>query len=236
MAAHSFLCSSCGAPIIPRGSTPLINCPYCHASVEVPEKLRQVSGAAGWFTYAFDAFASNENHWLEGSLSDEYFTKLNRTIAEGRYRWEAQTGRPSSIATAWLNYPVSDFHLIVNCKHVRGSKAGSAFGVVFRIQDNFNYYWFRITDNQFFSVSVVEDSQWTNLVDWTRTDTIKPYGVNEVEVLARETHFTFLINGQIVSELDDDRFSKGVVGLAVEGYTGGEEITFDFMDITLRAP
>jgi len=203
----------------------------------VPEELRQVSGAVAWSTLLFDNFTANDNNWLVGNQTGEYFAKLNQAIADGRYRWEAQASLPSSIAPAWLTgYQVSDFHLIVNCKHIRGSKAGSSWGMVFRVQDNHNYYWFRITDTQFFAVSVAKDSQWLNLVDWKRTSTIKPNGVNQLEVITREAHFTFLINGQIVSEIDDDHFSQGLVGLAVEGYTVGEEITFDFLDIILRAP
>jgi hypothetical protein len=135
-----------------------------------------------------------------------------------------------------MGYPVSDFHLSVNCKHIIGSKAGSGWGMVFRIQDNHNYYWFRITDNQFFAFSVVKEDQWLNIVDWTRTEAIKPNGVNQLEVIAFGKHFTFLINGQIVSEIDDDHFSQGLAGLAIEGYKLGEEITFDFMDLILRAP
>jgi len=73
-------------------------------------------------------------------------------------------------------------------------------------------------------------------VDWTRTDTIKPNGVNQLEVIAHGTHFIFLINGQVVSEFDDDHFGDGLVGLAIEGYTLGEKIIFDFIDVTLLEP
>jgi hypothetical protein len=205
--------------------------------VVVPEELRQVSDAAQWTTLVFDNFASNDNNWLVGNQTSEYFTPLNQVIAEGRYRWDAEVSRPSSMSTAWLvGYRVIDFHLIVNCKHIVGSKTSSSWGVVFRVQDNHNYYWFRMADSQFFAVSVVEDSQWLNIVDWTRTATIKPNGVNQLEVIARETHFIFLINGQVVTEVDDSHFSQGLVGLAIEGYTSGEKIIFDFMDIILRAP
>jgi hypothetical protein len=55
-----------------------------------------------------------------------------------------------------------------------------------------------------------------------------------LEVIAREAHFAFLINGQIVSEADDERYKKGLVGLAIEGYSQGEKIVFDFLDFTLR--
>lgn len=214
-----------------------MSCPYCHTSVVVPEALRQVSGAAAWSTILFDNFTSNENNWLVGNRPSEYFTTLNRVIADGRYRWEAEVGRASSITTAWLEgYPISDFHLIVNSKHISGSRAGSSCGALFRIQDNDNYYCFRVTDSQFFGISVQKDRKWLNVVDWTRTNVIKPNGVNQLEVIGQETHFIFLINGQMVREVDDDHFGQGLIGLAIEGYTAGEKTIFDFMDITLRAP
>jgi hypothetical protein len=205
--------------------------------VVVPEALRQVSGPASWPTLLFDNFASNDNNWLVGNYPSQYFATLNQVIADGRYRWEAEVSLASTITTAWLNgYQVSDFHLIVNSKHISGSRAGSSCGALFRIQDNHNFYWFHVADSQFFAVSVQKEGHWLNIVDWTRTNTIKPNGVNQVEVIARKRHFIFLINGQIVSEVDDDHFSQGLVGLAIEAYTPGEEIIYDFMDITLRAP
>lgn len=237
MTTHSFQCPACGAPLIPRGSATIISCPYCHTSVVVPEALRQASEAAQWTTLVFDNFASNDNNWLVGSHTSDYFAPLNQVIVEGRYRWEAEVSRPSSISTAWLmGYHVSDFHLMVNCKHISGSRPGSSWGVVFRVQDNHNYYWFHLTDSQFFAVAVTEEGHWRNVVEWTRTATIKPNGVNQLEVIARETHFIFLINGQMVSEVDDGHFSQGLVGLAIEGYTSGEKTMFDFMDLILRAP
>jgi hypothetical protein len=237
MTARLFHCSACGAPLIPRGSASIMSCPYCHASVVVPEELRHVSGTAAWSTLLFDSFTANEHNWLVGDLPSKYFTKLNQSIADGRYRWDAQASIVSSMTTAWLmGYPVSDFHLVVNCKRIRGSRAGSSWGVVFRIRDNQNCYWFRITDAQFFAVSVIKAGQWLNLVDWTKTDTIKPKGVNQVEVIGYGAHYTFLINGQVVSEVEDDHFSQGLVGLGIEAYTLGEEITFDFLDLALRTP
>lgn len=238
MTAHSFQCPSCGAPVLlPRGNANVISCPHCHTSVIVPEELRQDSDAGGWITILFDSFTSNDNNWLIGNHASEYFAKFNRAIADGRYRWEAELGKPNSISRSWLTgYQVSDFHLIVNAKHIMGSKAGSAWGMIFGVQDNQNHYSFLMTDSQSFLVSVQKEGQWTNLVDWTKTDTIIPNGVNQLEVLARGKHFTFTINGQVVSEVDDDHFSQGLVGLAIEGFTLGEKIVFDFIDVTLREP
>lgn len=235
MTAPSFHCPSCGAPLLPRGNASVISCPHCHTSVIVPEELREESDADQWTTLLFEDFSSNDNNWLVGSRTSEYFSPLNRVIADGRYRWEAEVSRASSISTAWLGaYRLSDFHLGVNCKHILGSKAGSSWGVIFRVQDNRNYYYFHMTDSQFFAVSMSNDGQWQNVVDWTRSDAVKSKGVNQLEVIAREGRFIFLINGQIISELDDDQYVKGLVGVAVEGYNAGEKITFDFLDFTLR--
>ena len=237
MTAQSFHCPSCGAPLIPRGSAAVISCPHCLTSVIVPEELRVDSDAEEWTTLLFDNFSSNDNNWRVGSKTSEYFSPLNQVIADGRYRWEAEVSKASSISTSWLGaYRITDFHLIANGKHILGSRAGSSWGVIFRVQDNRNYYYFHITDSQFFAVSVTIDGQWQKIVNWTRTDAIKPNGVNELEVIARDTHFIFLINGQIVSEIDDDRYGKGVVGVAIEGYNSGEKLIFDILDFTLRGP
>lgn len=237
MTTHTFQCPSCGAPLKPKGNAPVISCPHCHTSVVVPEELRHDSETAQWITVLYDSFTTNDNNWVVGSQAGEYFDPLNRKIVDGRYRWELETDKPNSISPAWLmGYPISDFHLIVNGKQVAGNGAGSGWGLIFRIHDNQNQYSFRMTDSQSFAVSVQKDGQWSNLVEWTKTDAIKPNGVNQLEVLAQGSHFTFTINGQVVSEVDDDHFSQGLVGLAIEGYTLGEKIVFDFIDVTLREP
>lgn len=237
MTADVFHCPSCGAPMMPKGNAAMLNCPYCHAAVVVPEELRKASATANWSTLVYDGFISNHNDWPVGSQTSEYFDPFSREIVDGYYRWEAKVARKTSISTAWLKgYPVSDFHLIANCKHVRGSRGASAWGLAFRIQDNQNYFHFHIIDDREFAVSVNQGGQWQTLLGWATTNTIKPNGANQLEVIAREKHFNFLVNGQVVGELDDDRFAEGLVGLALEGYDVGEETRFDFLDVTLRAP
>ena len=237
MTDHSFQCPSCGAPLLLRGHAAVIRCPHCHTSAIVPEDLRQGASVSQWTTLLFDNFTSNDdNYWLVGSQSSEHFDPVNRVIADGRYRWEAKVNRANSISKVWLgDFQVSDFHLAVNSKHILGTRANSAWGMIFRLQDNYNYYWFRMTDSKFFGISLVEDGQWRDVVPWTRHEVIKPNGVNQLEVVGRESHFSFLVNGQIVSEADDEQFGRGLVGLAIEGYTQGEKIVFDFLDFTLRA-
>lgn len=237
MTNNLFQCPSCGAPVLPRGSASVLNCPYCHASVVVPKELRQETDG-NWSTIAFDGFVSNHHDWLVGNENSDYFAPLQRTLGEGRYRWEAKvTEKAPSISTAWLKgYPVSDFHLIANCKHILGSRAGSGWGLVFRVLDGKNYYHFHIIDDRQFAFSAYVNGKWETPVNWTSSNAIKLNGVNQLEVVASGQHFSFLINGKLVSETEDNTFQQGLVGLAVEGYKAGEQIAFDFLDITLRAP
>jgi hypothetical protein len=203
----------------------------------VPEELREDPAAAPWTTLLFDNFTSNDdNHWLVGSQSSDYFEPVSRVIGDGRYRWEATVKKTNSISRVWLgDYQVSDFHLSVNCKHIAGIRANSAWGLIFRFQDNDNYCWFRMTDSKYFAVSVSENGQWRDIVAWTRSQAIKPNGVNQLEIIGRGAHLVFLINGEIVAEADESQFPRGLVGLAIEGYPVGEKMMFDFLDFTLRA-
>ena len=67
-----------------------------------------------------------------------------------------------------MSYEVSHFHLIVNGKHIMGSKVGSAWGMIFRIQDNQDHYSFRMTESRSFAVSVQKDGEWLSVVEWTK--------------------------------------------------------------------
>lgn len=237
MTTTVFQCSTCGAPLLPRQGATVLRCPYCQTSVAAPESLRLGSTIQAWSILVFDPFLANDHDWLVGNQDGERFAPLKRSISDGRYRWEARVRIPASIAPAWLHgYPVSDFHLRVTCKHLRGSRPGSSYGVIFRVQDNENCYCFRIIDTQFYAISRSDANHWQQLVDWQRADSIKPYGANQIEVIAQGSHFTFLVNGAVVHELDDQQFARGLVGLAIEGYTPDEDIAFDFLDITLRVP
>lgn len=235
MITHSFNCPSCSAPLVFKRRALTIRCVYCGADSVVPQQIKQASGAAEWTTLVLDNFDSNDNNWLVGQHPSEYFSKLDRALSGGRYRWQATVRRANSFVGAWLyGYPVSDFQLSARCQHHSKEFGDSGCGPLFRVQDNENFYWFRITSNQYFTVSAVKNGKWKPVVDWTKTATINPHGVNELAVIAAETNLTFSINKQIVGEAKDDTLSDGLTGLAIEGYVAGKEISIDFIDFTLQ--
>lgn len=237
MTSYAFQCPTCGAPLIPARGVAILTCPYCTSSVAVPEALRRLAGVETWATLVYDAFQSDGRGWLVGAQSNGRFVPLTRSIADGRYRWEATVRARDSFSPVWLEgYPVGDFHLGASIKHVRGTPAGSSYGVIFGIEDSQSFFSFRIIDTHFFGLTEQRGGVWQTLVDWRRTSAIRPYGANHIEVIAQGDHQTLMINGQVVHERTEARRARGLVGLVIEGYTVGEEVVYDFLDVTLRAP
>lgn len=237
MTSYAFQCPTCGAPLIPARGAALLTCPYCSSSVAVPETLRRIAGIEAWATLAYDAFQTNGHGWRVGEQENDRFAPLTRSIDDGRYRWEATVRVRNSYCPIWLQgYPVGDFHLRASIKHVRGTPAGSSYGVMFRVKDNETFFSFRIIDTHFFTLTEHRGGACHTVVDWQRTNLIRPYGANHVEVIAQGEHLSLLLNGQVLHECDMPQEAPALVGLILEGYTVGEAIAYDFLDVTLRAP
>ena len=223
---------------MPRGSRPVVKCPYCQTLVAVPEAFRKGVDVAKWSMAAHDYFAANAYQWRAGVETSEFFNPLTQAFVDGCYRWDARRGpRLSTTIACMANSVVSDFHCSVSCRHTVGSNAGSSWGMVFRVQNVESYFVFRMADSQHFAVAAVEAGRWRSLADWTRSGLIKPGAVNQLSVLALDNHFDLSINGQRVYELDDERGrNSGYVGLAIEMYAAGEHAVYDFQEIALRTP
>jgi hypothetical protein len=235
---HSFKCPSCGAPLVTRGSAPALTCPYCGTSVIVPDSLRQTDQISHWSTRLYENFRTQDNGWVTDELGkDDFFVYLRRSIKESRYRWEAQSNTTSSSIESWLiSDKAADFHVMANVKYVSGSRDGASYGLVFRLQDGKNYNLFKLANNQYFQFCRFVDGAYTPVVGWTQSDLIKPYGVNQLEVIGRGSHFSMLINGQGVCEADDSTFERGMFGLSLTTYNLNDPLVVDFLDFTLRVP
>jgi hypothetical protein len=121
----------------------------------------------------------------------------------------------------------------VEARRVSGSEDGR-YGLVFRYADG-DYYFVRIRDDQHFRLSLWYEDEWTTVIDWTETSTIRPGQVNRLTVIAEGTHFTFYVNDQYAGEADDSRLSSGGVGVAIE-LGAGDAAVFEFDNFEVRAP
>jgi len=178
-----------------------------------------------------DSFDDNSNEWFVGDYGDQFVTG-NRSITDGKYRWEVQARQPSRFSAVPKVDPISDFYLMVDAKRVSGTKS-SVYGLLFRRLDRNNFYLFQINDDQYFTFELLNQDEWTTLIDQTKTSAIHPGEVNQLAVRGEGSHFEFFINDELVGEADDSEFSSGIVGLVIGFPNAGDQAVFEFDDFEL---
>jgi hypothetical protein len=181
-----------------------------------------------------EEFNSNRNDWTEGTLSDEYGT-ATYTI-NGSYLWEITADKPVNQKSWALKAPnLSDFTINVDATHESGAENAS-YGILFRVVDTDNLYYFSISDVGYYYVGLLQDGNWTTLIDWKETALINVNGLNQLKVVGNGDEFIFYINNQEVDNLTDSTFDNGTGGLAIELYDPGDISTFEFDNFTLSTP
>ncbi len=156
------------------------------------------------------------------------------TVEEGALRISITA--PNQLAWASAGKDLKDFRLTVEASQVAGPD-DNEYGVLVRMQDPRNFYAFSVSGDGYFLVSRFADGVRQPLgADWTPADAIHPgIATNALEIVAQGNRLTFIVNGQQLARVDDDRFSHGDIGLyAGSFYEGGVEVQFD--NLRVRAP
>jgi hypothetical protein len=83
-------------------------------------------------------------------------------------------------------------------------------------------------DEQYFTFELLDQDEWTTLIDWTKTSAIHPGEVNQLAVRGEGAHFEFFINDEFVGEADDSEFSSGTAGLVIGLPEAGDKAVFEF--------
>mgnify|MGYP000892982363 FL=1 len=127
-----------------------------------------------------------------------------------------------------------DFYISVDTQRVAGPVDDVGYGLVFRASEQ-SFYFFMVTDNQQYHVSLMHGGTWQTLIGWTASAAIRPGAVNTLAVWGIGDRFDFYINGQWVNSVTDGMLSNGDVGVAInvsEGYTA----TFEFDNFVVGEP
>jgi hypothetical protein len=74
------------------------------------------------------------------------------------------------------------------------------------------------------------------LAGWSASPAIRLDQPNLLTVMANGDHFVFMINDQLVAELQDDQIKSGITGLAVELSYSGVNGVVEFDNVELLAP
>jgi hypothetical protein len=183
-----------------------------------------------WNILISDSFNSTKNKW--GLSSEDAYAKITRTIT-GTYKWEAKSKQGFISWKTAFTKPVADFILTAEAQRIEGTRS-SDYGLIFR-EDIGNFYYFGI-DGEGFFVSLNYNNEWFDLIDWTSSSAILPASPNHLTVIAMGSHFTFLINNQLVAMTTDDRIPIGKAGLGIQIYQSNRHAIFEFDNFKLREP
>jgi hypothetical protein len=223
--------SSTPAPTATNTPTPT---PNWTATAQVENAFTAAEDAVStWDVILADTFDSNDNNWLEESNDDD-FALTDYQVVDGKYRWES-TAHQSFIG--WVRAgreSLTDFHLSVDI-HQIDAPASADYGVVFREDDDSNFYYFAVTDAGEYALYMFFE-EWDTLIDWTETNLINAGEVNRIIVLGEGSHFTFFINDQYLTEITNDLIPEGLTALAIELDNEGDQGTFEFDNFELRSP
>jgi hypothetical protein len=125
----------------------------------------------------------------------------------------------------------SDFVLEVDARQASGSP-DSSYGVLFRMQDNDQFYRFEITgDGHFMLERRNSDGSWTRLSpDWTASAAINQglNVVNRLKIIASGSQITIYANDVLLQQVSDSTYGSGAIGLDAGSFGDNNlQVAFD---------
>jgi hypothetical protein len=131
-----------------------------------------------------------------------------------------------------------DFVLDVDATQVGGPN-DNTYGVIFRYQDDRNFYRLDISGDGYFAVFKRKDGAWSKVQDYVETSAVRQgNATNHLQVIAKGNQFTFNVNGQTVKTFSDGDFPNGNVGVTAGTLfdNAGVHIAFDNLKVSEVKP
>lgn len=161
---------------------------------------------------------------LEDDFSDKMASDLDVSEDEtsrsgyedGLYVIEVKV--PEMVVWSLVGDPYADVSVEVEAEVPAGSDVTAA-GVIFRYQDNDNFYLYSVSNDGYYQLELLQDGEWIMLIDPTLSDTVGK-GRNTLRVEARGSRIALYANGVLLEETADTTFSSGDAGLAVSTFEG----------------
>jgi hypothetical protein len=185
-----------------------------------------------WPMVFFDMFDDNGNNWPIGedfSQMVEASKAIDQTLA-----WQFKGTQGVSARLTAPYDAVTDFYVAVDAKRYSGP-THAQYGLSFREVDSDNFYLFLANDDGKFEARALVKDRWYPLVGVTKTKAIRPGQPNRLAVKCEGPKIVLFINGQQVGALDDIRFRKGKIALALDLQQADVGI-MEFDNFEIRTP
>lgn len=205
-----------------------------------PEEIafkEALSTTSSWVVVSNDDFSESNSKWNVGESRDD-FAFHKRYIKNGEYIFQAKSVDTS---TSWTEstsvpYNIKDFYVSVDIRKTYGPIESNC-GIMFRLKGHGNWYFFRIREDQMYSVSFHKDGrEHIRLIAPTKHEVIQKDGKNTLAILARGEKFEFFINGVLVDTLTYDMLQEGGIdmGIQLPDRQGTAECAFD--NLIIKVP
>jgi hypothetical protein len=200
-----------GIPLLSRlaqaGATPTWAPPQAVAS-HTP--LPSAPPQAGEPIYQEDFTAPGSEWEISSGENAEY------RVVGGVYSIQVHT--QNWIAWNKLGLDLYNFEIEFEVTLVEGDSFNDA-GLLYRFQDLDNYYEVDLNGEGSFRVGKQIDGEWTQILDWTDSPAIQPFGsVNRVRLVAEGDQFELIVNDLTVAQFTDDTYAGGSVAPVVTAY------------------
>lgn len=172
-----------------------------------------------------------------GSGWDRYSDSTTVTdYQDGGYRMFVNESQYDVWANPGRNF--TDVSVEVSATRIGGPDEND-FGIICRYQDIGNYYFMIIGSDGFYGIGIVADGNAPELIDMESmlfTERINQgNGTNVLQAECVGENLTLTVNGSILADVTDNRFSSGDVGLIAGTFDEpGTDILFD--NFTVRKP
>lgn len=183
------------------------------------------------FSESFDP----EAEWFVGESGDsdwwlgegKYHVLVNGTntlTADGGYgSWRSNVG------------PFGNFLLLVDTEQISGPE-NNGYGIQFRMQDNDNYYRFRISGDGWAKFDKKVAGVRTTIRSWDETSLVNTgNAANQIGVSAEGSTFTLYINGDILYTETDASLASGHVGVTAIKYDSQADLHITFDNLIIQA-
>jgi hypothetical protein len=157
--------------------------------------------------------------WIEGG---QYHILVKK--ATSTWSWNSTEG------------PFDNFQVDLDVTHIQGPNDQSAAGLVFRLVDGNNAYFFRISPAGTYYVGKWVAGAWTAIKDWTNSSAINTgAATNHLTVIADGTSLTFRINDQEVTVETDTSYAGGRVGVLATAYSDDNDVHVSFDNLIVHS-
>jgi len=175
-----------------------------------------------------DDFSDPNSGWTERDAEDGSVAGYGN----GYYRVFA-------IGEGWMwgeaNQNLADVVVDVDATQVSAPpNNNNGYGMMCRYNGDADAYLFAISGDGLYSIHIIVDGEFEQLVGWTASDAINQgNATNHIRVICDGTHLALIVNGVPLADVEDDTYSEGDISLTANSYEDEPtEIHFDNVVVT----